>query len=446
MHDNLGWDVPRDLWVLQRQARRRRTVRARIPGEPQRKGRGGKRAAVAFQSAVIDRMKQRRPFSGPIALDLHFVALRKNPPSIHQLAKYALDVLGAAEPENIERGRRSILYYDDRQVKLLYVDLDQGWRREPLIEFGNLYEPTTFMIARRARDAMADLASAYTLRGQKEEDFPAPGYYSYPGDAELFTYPETPDDFDLRPVPQFSSVDEELTTFLNEHNRFDAIRSAQEHLLGSADASFSIELASRIYEASTSGELGTFGERFREQRWPGLGILSNLVTIPLSGLPQSAGATIEFEHSIRTQLQAFQAKNAIFRSLLVPLKITFVVVPSKQGKDLDNIALTALPIAHEILRPHIEPFLLAPTYKGSEPDPWRVEALARLRSLNAYSVRAYQVIELPRISSDPPEGQLRLSLGLHSGWSLWDRAADNVDQAVKRYRQNRPWGLSAWDL
>jgi hypothetical protein len=446
MHDNLRWNVPRDLWVLQRQARRRRTVRAWIPGEPQRKGRGGKRAAAAFQRAVIDRMKQRRPFSGPIALDLHFVALRKNPPSIHQLAKYALDVLGAAEPENTGPGRRSVLYYDDRQVKLLYVDLDQGWQRKPLIEFGNLYEPTTFMIARRTRDAMADLASAYPLRGQREEDFPPPGQYFSPEDTDLFTYPEASEDFDLRPLPRFSSIDEELTAFLDERNRFDAIRSRQEYLLGSADASFAIELASRMYEASVPGGLGTFGERFREQRWPGLGILSGLVTVPLSGLPQSAGAAAEFEHSIRRQLQAFKERNAIFRSLLVPLKITFVVVPSRQGKDLDNIALTALPIAHEILKPHIEPFLLAPTYKNSEPDPWRVEALARLRSLNAYSVRAYQVIELPRISSDPPEGQLRLSLGLHSGWSLWDRAAEHVDQAVKRYRQDRPWGLSAWDL
>lgn len=446
MSDNLRWDVPRDFWVLQRQARRRRTVHAQIAGEPQRKGRGGKRAAVAFQRAVIDRMGQRCPFKGPIALDLHFVALRKNPPSIYQLAKYALDVLGAAEPENIRLHRRSVLYYDDRQVKLLYVDLDQGWQRKPLIDFGRLWEPTTFMVARRARDAMADLASAYSLRNRRDDDFPSLRDYGSFEDNDLFSYPKAPEDVDLRPLPRFSSVDEELTAFLDEANRFDAIRRMQEYLLAGADASFALEFASKMYEASVPGGLGSFGERFREQPWPGLGILSDLVTIPLSGLPQATGAAAAFEQAIREQLQAFKARNAIFRSLLVPVKITFVVVPSRQGKDLDNIALTALLIAHEILKPHIEPFLLAPTYKNNEPEPWRVEALARLRSLNAYSVRAYQVIELPRISSDPPEGQLRLSLGLHSGWSLWDRAAEYVDQEVKQYQENRHWSLSPWDL
>ena len=96
----------------------------------------------------------------------------------------------------------------------------------------------------------------------------------------------------------------------------------------------------------------------------------------------------------------------------MPVTLTFLVVPPEQGKDLDNIALTALPIAHEVLRPHIEPHLLAPS--ADEPEPWREEALARLKSVNARSVRAYQVIELPRSPQDPPEGTLRLALGPHS--------------------------------
>ena len=41
--------------------------------------------------------------------------------------------------------------------------------------------------------------------------------------------------------------------------------------------------------------------------------------------------------------------------------LTFLVIPPEQGKDLDNIALTALPISHEILRPDISPHLLSPT-------------------------------------------------------------------------------------
>ena len=68
----------------------------------------------------------------------------------------------------------------------------------------------------------------------------------------------------------------------------------------------------------------------------------------------------------------------------------------------------------------------------SEPEPWRVEALRRLRSLNANSVTAYQVIELPRTPQDPPEGVLRLALGAVSHQSWWDRATDYVDKWTEK--------------
>lgn len=41
----------------------------------------------------------------------------------------------------------------------------------------------------------------------------------------------------------------------------------------------------------------------------------------------------------------------IFSPLVVPVKVTFLVVPPQQGKDLDYIALTCLPLVHEVLRP-----------------------------------------------------------------------------------------------
>ena len=70
---------------------------------------------------------------------------------------------------------------------------------------------------------------------------------------------------------------------------------------------------------------------------------------------------------IRASLEEFRESLPLFQSLLVPVTLTFLVVPPEQGKDLDNIALTALPIAHEVLRPHISPHLLSPaSATGSE--------------------------------------------------------------------------------
>ena len=456
MLDSLRWNVPRDMWVLQQHARAKRVVRAKIDGEPQRKGSGGKRTAPVFQRAVIERMRGRYPFKGPVALDLHLICMGKNPPSIHQLAKHVLDVLGKSEAENIQPGRRSILYYDDRQVKLLYVDLDQKWQKEPSIDpdhsFWKLeqqfYNAATFLSARPVRDAMTDLSTAYFLRGRRGDSYSMdPLGYSFP-DSDPFEYPEDPGDVEigLRPLPRFPGSDEDMLAFLDEANRFDAIRQMQEHLLAAADASFATALAGSLYETSLSDGLTSFGTRFREQSGTGGWRLSDLLTVPLPGLPHQHGAAAKFAAGVREQLENFKAKNSIFRSLLVPVKLTFVVVPSEQGKDLDNIALTALPIAHEVLRPHIEPYLLSPTYKHASPEPRREEALKRLRSLNAYSVRAYQVIELPRMPSDPPQGQLRLSLGRHTGFSLWHQAAELVEGEVRRYERNRPWGTGHWDL
>ena len=127
----------------------------------------------------------------------------------------------------------------------------------------------------------------------------------------------------------------------------------------------------------------------------------------------------------------------------MPVTVTFLVVPPDQGKDLDNIALTALPLAHEVLRPHIEPHLLVPSCPD-EPEPWREEALARLRSVNARSVRAYQVIELPRSPQDPPEGTLRLALGAHSHESWWYRAATYLGTAIERADQRGDLTDSLW--
>jgi hypothetical protein len=96
-----------------------------VDGEPAGKGPAGKRSAPKFQRQVMDQMEcyRRYPMTGPVALDLHFRAARKNPPTVQRAAKHTLDILGAALPGCERPRRRSVLYHDDRQVKFLYADL-----------------------------------------------------------------------------------------------------------------------------------------------------------------------------------------------------------------------------------------------------------------------------------------------------------------------------------
>ncbi|MBE3016010.1 hypothetical protein IL992_43710 [Microbispora sp. NEAU-D428] len=93
------WNVPDDFWEQQRRSRWARTLYLSMHGEPERKGPRGKRSSVAFQQQVLDQMTamRRRPFTGPIVLDLQFYTKRRNPPAIHQLAKNVLDLLGTAD-------------------------------------------------------------------------------------------------------------------------------------------------------------------------------------------------------------------------------------------------------------------------------------------------------------------------------------------------------------
>jgi hypothetical protein len=173
-------------------------------------------------------------------------------------------------------------------------------------------------------------------------------------------------------------------------------------------------------------------------------LLSDPLTLPLPGLPQATGQAAGFARMIRTSLEAFREHLPVLQPLLVPVTLTFLVVAPEQGKDLDNIALTALPIAHEVLRPHIAPHLLTPTHDDEEQPPWLTEALARLRSVNAFSVRAYQVIELPRSPQDPPEGTLTLALGRHSHESWWRRANAWLGKAIDLADRERRLDERMW--
>jgi hypothetical protein len=419
-----SWDVPEDFWILQWRVRWARKLIMRIDGEPARKGDRGKRGAAGFQRQVMDEMQRygRYPFAGPVALDLHFKAMHRNPPVIYHVAKNVLDLLGPALPAVARPRRRSVLYRDDRQVKLLYVDFDQRWEPTQGDE-GADNDGSTFLRAQRARDAVADLCMAHRLsRDLDDED----------EDSNPFYVPDLPDDLDLDWLPYGGTMPEALTqmqTYLADLARFWHVMEMQKALLTRTDALLAGSLCMYLEGLGGQEPPDKLAEILRDEHTANRDLLlSNPLTLPLPGLPQRTGET--FTQEVRNRLQDFQVRHRLFRSLLVPVTLTFLVVPPQQGKDLDNIALTVLPLAHQILRPHIEPYHFAPTHPEKRPDPRKEEALHRLRSLNANSVTAYQVIELPRSPDDPPEGVLRVALGPDSHRSWWEKAARYLEQTI----------------
>jgi hypothetical protein len=155
----------------------------RVDVEPAGKSPAGSRSAPEFQRQVMDEMECYRgyPMIGPVVLDLHFRAARRNPPTVQRAARHTLDVLGAAPPGCERPRRRSVLYHDDRQVKFLYADLDQSWTRNS----GEDGRPgSVFIVARRASDVITDLCMAGRLSHEHyDEDDDSP-----------FRTPDLPDD------------------------------------------------------------------------------------------------------------------------------------------------------------------------------------------------------------------------------------------------------------
>jgi hypothetical protein len=355
---------------------------------------------------------------------------QEKPADCSRAAKHTLDILGAALPGCARPRRRSVLYHDDRQVKFLYAGLDQNWTRNT----GEDGRPgSVFIIARRASDVITDLSMAGRLSREfddKDEDSP-------------FWTPDLPDDPEPGwPLTNPSTPEER---YLAEAFRFDYITDLQEAILARTNASLITGLSmylEGLAEASPPEQLAAI---FKESRASSRNLLlSDPFTLPLPALPRATGEAEDFARLIRGRLEEFRSRLPLFRTLLTPVTLTFLVIPPKQGKDLDNIALTALPIAHDVLRPHIAPHLLAPSYRG-ESDPRHEEAVARLKSVNAQSVAAYQVIELPRTPTDPPEGMLHLALGPHSyHGSWWDHAATYLSNAIEEADQHGDLDDSSW--
>ena len=215
------------------------------------------------------------------------------------------------------------------------------------------------MVARRANDVAADLCMAARLHRDYQDD--------EDDEESPFWSPDIPEE----PEPGWP-LDSGSARTLDEQYLADAfgfhhVMDVQEAILARTDATLIWALGSYLDDLSGGDPPAELAAILEESRAATRNLLlSNPFTLPLPGLPRATGQSADFVQMIRASLEGFRKRLPLFQSLLVPVTLTFLVIPPEQGKDLDNIALTALPIAHEVLRPHIAPHLLSPTYGDEE--------------------------------------------------------------------------------
>ncbi len=384
-----------------------RTRRLRIAGEPEQKARrGGGHRTARMQRSLIEQLVSlsQQPLTGPVALDVRFHSGRAQPPGPHRLAKHLLDVLGALTADAGLLGRRHVLYRDDRQVKLLYVSL---WA---LQLHGTPSTPHTSITARPLRDVVADL----TMCRSVEEESNGKGWTDEQ-DSPFFM-PPIPD---IDPEPAFDSRLAQSAQQAVDWRKLNAElacfeqRMVQQALLSRSDALLTgmlcveaIRIAGsrpprrqyadhpNLYSAHT--ELDRVHAEYRDM------LLSGPVTFDLPKLPRTAGEGKEFRAALERAVEVIATGRPAFTTVRVPLKVILLVVaPIGQGKDLDNLALVVLPVVQQVL--------------------------------NSPMIRSYEVIELARTTSDPPEGHLRIVFGdgAHPR-STWERATQFVERIMER--------------
>lgn len=415
-----------------RRHRQRMALLARVYQEPVRKGNRGRATAADFRSAMGAEIADHPGWPRPrarLAVDLNFATSQRQPPNLEKLAKHYLDQLGATH----DQGEGGHLYCDDRQVQLLHVYAHHGWDLE-----GSRYPPGIWVSAQTAAEAAVDMHEASAL----------------PNDDDRYDI----DNLEWESLREQLREAERLSRSTYPHlrrsaplMRFMALRHAQELLLQRNDRWLEhIFWDASPYllcgkQARQGIDASAFGVRLREieqsRHTMTRGILLGLDphSIALPPLPGSPGEGERFRAGIRDAIRGYVDQVLILFPLLVPTRLTVVVVQPKQARDLDNILLDLLPVVDDIMRPPQEPWLLSAASSVGEirdDDPMaerKQRGLRRLKSVIEHGVWSAQLIELNRTDDDPPEGALAMMLGHgESMRSLWAEALARLEDWDER--------------
>jgi len=407
------------------------TVRVTVDQEPRQKGPAGRREAQPFRAAVREAITLKHDWPKPraaLALDFAFHATARQPPSLWRLPKHYLDLLGASSAPPADPG--PVLYGDDQQVKLLFATLD---RTDNPGDSGRIH-----LKARTRASAITDMQLAGELIEHEDLE----------GDTRWA---------EADPEDGMDQHDENrhLPEYLAERLRFHDKARYQAMLLGSNDRlvrSVFFDAARWLLTGVDSdtrrlARLGPAGSVAVE------GLLNNIVEwnvqqrdrlwwstirVELPPLPLQTGDGATFALAIRLAFRGFIQQRPDLQPLIVPLRVTVLVVPPKRRaadiKDLDNILIDVLAIMEEEVKPHPEPWRLASPGVWPDGDTDHVsrsEDRARSRGLSISGTWAYQVLELHRQPADTDQGALILVPGL--GWnhmSIWSEAERFVEQRL----------------
>lgn len=408
-----------------------RTARAALDREPRQKGRLGRREARPFRDAIREAVAHQSDWPKPratLALDFDFLAAERQPPGLWRLPKHYLDLLGATSAPLDDPG--PVLYQDDRQVKLLFASL----RRTRTPDAAGKIS----VQARTRTSAIADMELAGKLMELGQDvDEDTTWAEADPWEAIHEDYQDLPPS--VIPWLQFHDKSRYQAMLLGSNDRLvrGVLFQAARWLLTGVDPDIRrLDRLGLTGRAATEDLVNKIALSQAEKR----NLLWSTIRVELPPLPLKHGDGARFDHGVREAFHDFVRERPDLQPLIVPLRVTVLVVPPNRRaantKDLDNILIEVLAIMEDELKPHGEPWLLAPPISGEElgaETDSRAERLGQQQSVSGSKTWAYQVLELRRGLNDPEEGALVVIPGL--GWnrrSIWSEAEQFVEQRLEK--------------
>ncbi|GIK51424.1 MAG: hypothetical protein BroJett014_03970 [Planctomycetota bacterium] len=373
---------------------------------------------IAFQNQVLNELThwKRRAYRGDIALDFEVTPGqgRHAPPLIQTVVKNYLDLLHIPV-KGVKTARKRLLYRDDKQVKLLSASYSHA---------GNKEKDEIWLRAASMGDFLEDVALAErVLRDDFTED--ATTRFGERLDVQRFLDDQAKRDDDDNAFEELKKLNKDTGAMKARYGElaFQSIhwslsQRAQDSFLGNASPDirqWTSILAPQTRQYSVGASDDTDLARALELIDATLRsmLLSPPLALDLRQLPSLDYSKTEFKKATRAAISDYRKRYPWLFPLAVPVDVAILFVPpTGGGVDLDNLARYIVPAVNEELQPPPTPTAAMPEdlIKAYPP---LAAMLAEKRKLPSYSIRRYEVVEMRRMSSEPPEGVVRLIL--HGG-------------------------------
>lgn len=385
---------------------------------------------INFQNKVLEELKKRhkRAYTSPIVLQIDFYASQKTPPGIHSLAKNYLDLLKAPVP-GLKTKYKRILYNDDSQVKLLIINYHLG------------EGPAIHINVETLRNFICDLDLFRRIQSNDFEESQKFDDYDLRKSSRKLEDELHNNDFDEVHVTvrDLKELEAQKNIYVKKYGskfyssyRDMVIRDVQSDYLKSRQISINwlLSIFPSYYLQEKSKAIGM--EMFKNIEYMGRNFV-NTLGIRLPSKPTKTERFKEYKEGIKKILEDFKKRYQVLFPLKSVLGITVLFLPPKgENTDLDNLARKYIvPFVNEIVQP---PRNYAETINIDDmtDDFLKKHYLEQLKKLPKdprHSIVQYQVIEVPRLEHDSPEGYIRLFFNDGSYESnLWNKLKHILDK------------------